>query len=43
MRINAYSKKLCELHKLSQEETKKLNNYFIYCLDRKYLSKVKLI
>lgn len=40
-KLNVYSKQLCKLYKLSDDETRKLNNYFIYCLDRKYLSKVK--
>ena len=40
-KLNAYSKKLSELYELSLDESNKLNNYFIYCLDRKYLSKIK--
>ena len=40
-KLNTYGKKLCELHKLSEEEVNKLNIYFIYCLDRKHISKIK--
>ena len=40
-KLNTYGKKLCENHKLSEEEVNKLNIYFIYCLDRKHLSRIK--
>ena len=40
-KLNVYSKKLRDIYVLSEEEMQKLNSYLIYCLDRKYLSKIK--
>lgn len=41
IKLKAYAKKLVEKHELNQEEEKRLNNYFLYCLERKYLQKIK--
>ena len=40
-KLNEYSKILKEKYTLGDEETKSLNAYFLYCLDRKYLSRMK--
>ena len=41
IKLRAYTKVLTERHSLSQEEAKRLDNYFLYCLERKYLHKIK--
>ena len=37
IKLKAYAKILVERHVLNREEEKQLNNYFLYCLERKYL------
>ena len=40
-KLKAYAKTLVDLHKLNTDEEKKLNLYLVYCLERKYISKIK--
>jgi len=41
IKLNNHSKTLVEKHSLTQEEEKQLNNYLLYVLERKYISKIK--
>lgn len=41
IKLRAYTKVLTERHNLSPDEAKRLDNYFLQCLDRKYLLKIK--
>lgn len=41
IKLKSFGKKLVEKHKLNDEEEKQLNNYLLYCLERKYISKIK--
>jgi len=41
IKLNIYCKILTEKHTLTQEEEKVLNNYLLYVLERRYLSKIK--
>ena len=41
IKLKAYAKILVEKYVLNREEEKQLNNYFLYCLERKYLQKIK--
>lgn len=40
-KLKAYAKKLVDLYTLNIDEEKKLNLYLVYCLERKYISKIK--
>ena len=41
IKLKIYAKKMVENYNLTTEEEKQLNNYFLYCLERKYLQKIK--
>lgn len=40
-KLKAYAKTLVDLYTLNRDEENKLNNYLLYCLERKYISKIK--
>lgn len=40
-KLKTFAKTLVDLHKLNTDEEKKINNYLLYCLERKYISKIK--
>ena len=41
IKLKAYTKKITVDYSLTEEEAKRLDNYFLYCLERKYLQKIK--
>ena len=41
VKLNMYAKTLVEKYSLNKEEEKQLNNYLLYILERKYISKIK--
>jgi hypothetical protein len=41
IKLKSFAKKLVELHSLNIEQEKTLNQYLLYCLERRHLSKIK--
>lgn len=41
IKLKAYTKKMTTQYSLTDEEAKLLDSYFLYCLERKYLQKIK--